>query len=140
MIRTQGEILRDHTGRLILQASCRAACQSCGVRKVCGGSQRSLAMTLSPDQQQGIRDGQSLQMDIAEEELLRLTLLAYLLPCLLLVLFALLASPWGDLAALAGSLVGLVLGVGLSTWKARRRPPEIQLTAMQPESDHDSTD
>jgi positive regulator of sigma E activity len=140
MIRTQGEILRDPSGRLILQASCRAACQGCGVRKVCGGSQRSLSMTLSSDQQQGIRDGQSLQMDIAEEELLRLTLLAYTLPCLLLILFALLASPWGDLAALLGSLLGLGLGVGLSTWRARRRPPEIQLIATQPETHHDSTD
>jgi len=139
MIRTQGTVLRDQQGRLAMQADCQAACKSCGVRKVCSGSARSMALSLTPAQAQIYEAGQQVHVDITEEELLRLTLLAYILPCLLLITFALLASPWGDMAALWASLVGLVLGVGLSSWRARRRPPQIQFIPLQTETHHDNS-
>ncbi|WP_404417667.1 SoxR reducing system RseC family protein [Marinospirillum sp.] len=137
MIRTEGEIVRDQQGQLVMQATCQDSCKSCGVNKVCGGSKRSLLLNLSSQQQKVYQEGQQLHVDVAEEELLRLTLLAYILPCLLLVVFALLASPLGDLATALGGIAGLSLGVLISSWRARRHPPQVQLIPLNTEQTHD---
>lgn len=138
MIRTEGEIIRDEQGQLAMQATCQVSCKSCGVNKICGGSRRSLLVNLNPQQQSLYQEGQQMNVDVAEEELLRLTLLAYFLPCLLLVMFALLASPLGDLATALGGILGLALGVLLSSWRARRHPPQVQFIPLNTEQSHDS--
>lgn len=138
MIRTQGEILRSPQGELVMQATCQSACNSCCVSKVCGGSKRSLLLNLSEAQKKGYCEGQQLHVDIAEGELLRLTLLAYMLPCLLFLVFALLASAWGDLATALGGITGLALGVLVSSWRARKNPPQVHFIPLQTETSHDS--
>lgn len=131
MIRTQAEVHRQADGQLAVEAACKTSCQTCGVNKICGGSKRSMLLELSSEEASRWQEGEQLQVDIAEEELLRLTLLAYLLPCLLLVVFALMASPWGDLATALGSVVGLAVGVLLSSWMTRRRPPQVYFQSMK---------
>ena len=138
MIRTQGEIIRNTTGQLAMQANCQTQCKSCGVQKVCGGSRRTMLLTLDEQQQSLYQEGQQIHADIAEDELLRVTLLAYILPCLLLVAVALAASPFGDLATALGAVIGLALGVCLSSLLARRRPPQIYLSTLATENTHDS--
>ncbi|SFX01377.1 SoxR reducing system RseC family protein [Marinospirillum alkaliphilum] len=137
MIRTEGEVIRNAQGELMMQATCQTQCKSCGVQKVCGGSRRSLMLSLDEEQQMRFEEGQRLHVDVAEEELLRVTLLAYTLPCLLLIGLALAASPFGDLATALGGALGLALGVCLSSLLARRRPPQVFLSPFT-EQPHDS--
>lgn len=135
MLHTQGEVIRNDQGELVMQAECQEQCKSCGAQKICSGSSRTLALALDASQQQHYHEGQRLQMDLNEDELLRLTLLAYALPCILLLVLALLAAPFGDLATALGAILGLGLGIGISSLLIRRHPPRIVLSPL----DHGDT-
>ncbi|WP_114418392.1 SoxR reducing system RseC family protein [Marinospirillum perlucidum] len=138
MIPTQAEVIRDSNGKLAVQANCQTSCKSCGVKKVCGGSKRSMLMDFpSTEIAEDYFEGQQLQVELAEEELLRLTLLAYFLPCLFLVVLALVASPWGDLATALGGVAGLALGVLSSSWITRKRPPKVYFYPLTTEMIHE---
>lgn len=131
MLHTQGQVIRNNQGQLMLQAECQEQCKSCGAKVLCSGSSRTLALTLDARQQQTHYEGQRLQLDLHEDELLRLTLLAYTLPCLLLLALALLASPFGDLATALGAILGLGLGIGISSLLIRRHPPQLVLSPLE---------
>ncbi|KGK41255.1 hypothetical protein LH51_16345 [Nitrincola sp. A-D6] len=106
MLTTQGKVVRSADGHLAMQAECLESCKSCGVSKICSGSRRTQQLDL-PSSQQTWAEGQLVQADVEEGELLRIALLVYSLPCVFMLIAALLASPWGDLATAAGCLTGL---------------------------------
>lgn len=135
MLQTQGQVIRNNQGDLVMQAEYQEQCKSCGAKTLCSGNSRSLELTLDASQQQHYHEGQRLQLDLNENELLRLTLLAYALPCILLLVLALLAAPFGELATALGAILGLVLGIGISSLLIRRHPPQIVLSPL----DHGDT-
>lgn len=145
MIRTKGVLIQKPDLSWAVQADCQASCKSCGVQKVCSGSQRQMQLDL-PGQPQllaaqttalpddhsattALQAGSPVQLDIAEEELLRMTLLAYALPCFLLIVGAAFGDPFGDLWALTGAALGSLLGLLLSRGILHRHPPEFRLQA-----------
>ncbi len=127
MIRTQATAQRDAQGKPIYQACCHSACKSCDVNRVCGASRRTLALDAELMPQAQWQENAEVYLDIREEELLRLTLLAYFLPCLLVVGLAWAASPLGDFWSGAGALIGLISGLLLSHRLLQRKPPHIEL-------------
>ena len=130
MLTTQGKIVRSEGGHLAMQADCLASCKTCGVNKLCAGSRRTQLLDL-PQSPQRWREGQLVQADVEEGELLRIALLVYSLPCVFMLMAALLASPWGNLATAAGSLAGLASGLIISSLIALHKPPQVQLTLQQ---------
>ncbi|QEW05045.1 SoxR reducing system RseC family protein [Nitrincola iocasae] len=130
MLTTQGKIVRSEDGHLAMQADCLESCKTCGVNKICSGSRRTQLLSL-PATQQIWKEGQQIRADIEEGELLRIALLVYSLPCVFMLMAALLASPWGNLATAAGCLAGLASGQVISSLIALRKPPQVQLTLQQ---------
>ncbi len=144
MIRTEGTLIRKSDHGWAVQADCQASCKSCGVQKVCSGSQRQMVLDLeaisSGYAMSALQAGDSVSLDIREEELLRMTLLAYALPCFLLIVGAALGDSLGgsqgNLLAILGGMIGGVLGLAASRFLIRRHPPVVQL-AKSPASASD---
>ncbi|MFN3881850.1 MAG: SoxR reducing system RseC family protein [Nitrincola lacisaponensis] len=126
MLTTQGKIVRSETGHLAMQADCLVSCKTCGVNTLCAGSRRTQLLDL-PHSSQHWQEGQLVKADVEEGELLRIALLVYSLPCVLMLLAALLASPWGNLATATGCLAGLVTGLFISRLLTLRKPPQVHL-------------
>ncbi|WP_417582268.1 SoxR reducing system RseC family protein [Nitrincola sp.] len=126
MLTTQGKIVRSADGLLAMQADCLESCKTCGVNKICSGSRRTQLLSL-PAAQQTWKEGQRVRADVEEGELLRIALLVYSLPCVTMLITALLASPWGNLATAIGCLTGLAGGLFISSQLAVRKPPQVHL-------------
>ncbi|MBB1486469.1 SoxR reducing system RseC family protein [Oceanospirillum sediminis] len=85
-----------------------------------------------PAQIPSLNEGQGVQIHIAEEELLRITLLAYCLPCVVMLVCACLGSLWGDIFAAILALAGLMAGVLFSRHLSLRSPPRLTLKTLNP--------
>lgn len=143
MLTTQGTIVRAKDGCLSVRADCLESCKTCGVQKLCSGSRRTQLLNLPDSSQLSSEgtlwfEGQRVQTQMEEGELLRIALLVYSLPCLLMLFVALLASPWGNIATALGCVLGLTLGIVMSSQIARRKPPQVQLIPRPSDSSEDT--
>ena len=118
-----------------------SSCNACQVSDDCGTG--IVAKTLTPRQQQffvaselKLLPGEQVRIGLAEPDLIKAALMVYLLPIVLLLVFALLAAtltPAEGLIMLAG-LIGGSLGFGLARYydKKQANHQKIQILAVLP--------
>lgn len=120
MIERSGYIIAIRDGLATVRVERESACSSCGSRRVCStGSDKGSLVSLPV--QSGARMGDRVTLSLASGMLTRAALLAYLLPALTTILGAALMSAAGDLAAVAGALCGLGLGLVALRFLGRRQ-------------------
>ncbi len=138
MLQETGTIVKIDTDALWVETLQKTACQSCSAQKGCGQQVLAKALT-SSTVIRVLLDGKSpgnFQLDqqvvigIPDDVVVLGSLLIYLLPLVMLILFATLSFhlvPSDGIAA-AGAIVGLVVGGLLVRWRsaATRHDPRLQ--------------
>lgn len=118
MIESRAQVIRATDGRLRMHGQSPAACGACQVRSSCAGNDDVLDLEPAA----GLCDGQSVILSVREADLLRASFYAYGVPSLSVVVGALGGSLHGDFAAIAGALLGLCVGLGLTHLLGSRQP------------------
>jgi len=128
MIEEQAQVVDIKGSQLLLQAQTQSACGSCAVNKGCGTSllAKVLGRKLTHFQAENninAKIGDTVVVGIAEDALLKGSLMMYIVPILSMLIFALLADVWlvqqsayRDLTIAALSISGLISGSVLSRW------------------------
>ncbi len=121
MIETSARVVSSDKGTILIQPNNQSGCGGCGSRSVCGvsglgkyfsGNRKVIAVRCDAE----VRPGDELQLTMREEDMLKASLLAYLLPSVLAMAGAGIASAYGGsdvlavLGAAAGVMVGLLIG------------------------------
>jgi sigma-E factor negative regulatory protein RseC len=129
MIETRVRVLGARDGATLVEATEQGGCGACASRSSCGISGlgnyfdgRRKAIEIACD---GARPGDEVVVRIAEGDLLKVGLFAYLLPTVLAVIGAGIAhsQDWGDAWAAAIAIAGVALGLAL----ARRFAPKPRI-------------
>jgi sigma-E factor negative regulatory protein RseC len=117
MIETSARVVSIGNGTVRVEPSSESGCGGCKSRSSCGVSglgkyfsnQRN-AIEVKCDA--NTHAGDELQLSMSEGDLLKAGLLAYLLPCVLAIVFAGIAASrdWGDVGAVLGAGIGFVAG------------------------------
>lgn len=130
MIEIPVKVLAQRDGHALVESRESGSCGACASQGSCGiaglgrflsGRRQPIALDCGE-----ARPGQALHVAIAEADLLKASLWAYLLPTLLALIGAVILARWGDVAAVAGAALGLMAGLGF----ARRfaTPPRLSIT------------
>lgn len=131
MIETRVRVLSHLDGVSFVETTEHNGCGACGHQDSCGisGLGRFFSRKRPPIAIAcgDTRPGQEITVAVAEAELLKVGLWAYLLPVTLAVVGAAAASSLGDAAAAAGAAVGLSLG--LATARLFVASPRISITS-----------
>lgn len=125
MITERGTVVSLEGDYAWVQSAAQSGCRRCAEGRGCGGGifARLLGDRLHRIRvlnRLGAQPGEEVLIGLTESALLGGALLVYGLPVLLLVAGAVLATPWGEPAAVAGALAGLGAGIGLLRLSARR--------------------
>ncbi len=134
MIENLAVVLERHNHQVRLATSSPTGCAKCDRGEGCGGGvfgkliQRRLSGLLLPDPDLNLQPGQTVVLGLPAGVFLQATAAVYLLPLLMLLLFALPAAGWfrsDALVAVAG-ISGLLLGAWLGP-RLRQRFIDAQL-------------
>jgi positive regulator of sigma E activity len=115
MIETSARVVSSHNGTVLVEPTVQSGCGGCGSREVCGvsglgkyfsGARKTIAVKCDAS----VRAGDELQLSMSEGDMLKAGMLAYLLPSVLALVGAGVASSWGDVAAVVGAAAGIALG------------------------------
>ncbi|MFY8135591.1 MAG: SoxR reducing system RseC family protein [Aquimonas sp.] len=125
MERRPAVVLESGPGRLRLRFTAQCSgCGGCGGRCAVFLADASDVLELAePGEVRAWRVGDAVEVELPSNLLLRQALLGYGLPLLGLLGGAALASPWGNVAAAAGALLGTLFAVRVSKRTASRLPP-----------------
>lgn len=126
MLETRAVIVQIERHFAVVQASQTNGCEQCS-GKGCGASKLSMMFCSKPRQFQvdnpiNAAVGDEVIISVAEGAILRGIGLVYLLPLLLLVTGAMIASHWAALPgqrdgyAAAGAVLGLAVGFSIAKW------------------------
>lgn len=137
MIETRVRVISARHGMAWVEATEAGACSACQSKTSCGISglgrffsnrRRPVAVSCSVD----ARPGQELTLAVAEGDLLRAGLLAYLLPAGLAVAGAVLGDHLvhSDAAGILGALAGLAVGLLPARLAGRRSRPQISASSI----------
>ncbi len=118
MIETRVKVISRHDGELLVEATERSGCGGCGSRNVCGvsglakyfaGGRKPVALSCSED----VGQGEELQLQMSEGDLLKAGLMAYLVPSVSAIAGAALLTlgGYGDGYAVLGALTGVLAGL-----------------------------
>lgn len=125
MLTESGRVLAVDDDALMVETLAMSSCQSCATRAGCGQyalnsfmpeRRNHLRVPLGEYQASDFAVGDYVQVAIPEGTVLKSALLVYMLPIVMMLIFALLADSWsavpleGDLAGLIGAVLGLGLG------------------------------
>ncbi len=110
MIQRSGQIVDICDGIAAIRVERASACSSCGTRSVCGAGRADASLVFLPLSAPA-QCGDHVMVQLASGGLTRAAFLAYLLPAISTLAGALLLADAGDLAAVAGALAGLGLGL-----------------------------
>jgi len=137
MIETQARVVSIASGKAWVEASSQQGCAACQSQSSCSVSglgkyfsRNKPPMTMTCDL--AVQPGDSLVLSLAESDLLRAGLLAYLLPTVLSVLGAIAASlsGLGDAAAAAAMLTGFAAGMAIA--RVFARAPHFHVSRIAP--------
>ncbi len=117
MIETSARVVSSDNGTVLIQPNNQSGCGGCQSRSVCGvsglgkyfsGNRKAIAVQCDAS----VRPGDELQLTMREEDMLKASLLAYLLPSVLAMVGAGIASAYGgDVLAVVGAAAGVMLGL-----------------------------
>jgi sigma-E factor negative regulatory protein RseC len=129
MIETTARVVSTDNGTVMVQPSTQSGCGGCGSRSVCGvsglgkyfsGNRKAIAVKCDAN----VHAGDELQLSMNEGDMLKAGLLAYLVPSVLALVGAGVASSLGlgDVGAALGAANGMAIGFllgRLSGWAPR---------------------
>jgi sigma-E factor negative regulatory protein RseC len=133
MIETRARVISISDGKAWVEASLQQGCAACQSQSSCGVSglgkffgRNKPPVALACDL--AVQPGDSLVLSLAESDLLRAGILAYLLPTVLSVLGAVAStlSGFGDAAAVAAMLAGFAAGLVIA--RVFTRTPHIHIS------------
>lgn len=119
MIKEDGQVIAVTEDHLWLQTTQKTTCDSCQGRHACGQrllqnlSERQglLKVPLESEPAALVKQGDTVTIAIEESALLKATLLAYITPLVLLIVFAVVGQHLGgELLSIMGAALGLLLG------------------------------
>jgi sigma-E factor negative regulatory protein RseC len=132
-IETRTRVISIASGKVLVEASTEQGCAACHSQSTCGLSGLGKFLNrgrapVSVSCDLPLEPGDSLVMNVAESDLLRAGLLAYLLPTLLSVAGAIVATLFGlgDAAAAVSMLAGFAAGLVLA--RVFSRAPRFQFS------------
>jgi positive regulator of sigma E activity len=128
MIARTGRILSIADGVATIRVEAPSACSACGSRNICGGK----AFELTRPVDAHVRAGDGITLAIEAGTLTHGALLAYFLPAATTLFGALALAHIGDLAAVAGALSGLGLGLILQRHLGHRSACRSTAIAVLP--------
>jgi sigma-E factor negative regulatory protein RseC len=141
MIETRTRVISIAGGKIWMEASTEQGCAACHSQSTCGlsGLGKYLNRGRAPvpvSCDLPVQPGDSLVMNLAESDLLRAGLLAYLLPTVLSVLGAVAATLFGlgDAAAAVAMLAGFVAGLLIARLFSRAPRFQFSRTALSEQS------
>jgi sigma-E factor negative regulatory protein RseC len=133
LIETRARVVSIGNGKAWVEASSQQGCAACHSQSSCGvsGLGKFLGRNKPPVAvacDLAVQPGDSLVLSLAESELLRAGLLAYVLPTVLAVLGAVITSIFdlGDAAAVAAMLAGFAAGLAIAN--VFTHAPRIQIS------------
>ena len=121
MIETTARVVSTHNGTARIDPTTTSGCGACKSKNSCGVS--GLGKYFSNNRQaiempcdEDIREGDELSVSMSEGDLLKAGLLVYLLPAVLALVGAGVATStgFGDAGAVLGMMVGVVAGILLA--------------------------
>lgn len=132
MIEEQAQVVEIKGNRLMLQAQTQSTCGACAAKKGCGTSLLSKVVgrkfsQFQADNNINAKVGDTVVVGIAEDALVKGSLVMYAIPVLAMLIFALLAdyfinvAPLKDLFIAASAIMGLVFGSLLARWYFQRQ-------------------
>ncbi len=133
MIEEQAQVIEIKGNKLFLQAQTQSSCGSCAVSKGCGTSLLAKVVGrkftyFQAENNINARVGDTVVVGIAEDALLKGSVMMYVLPIMCMLVSALLAdylltsaSHFRDLMIAASSIMGLVFGSIMSKWYFNRQ-------------------
>lgn len=133
MIEEQAQVIGIEKGRLLLQAQTQSSCGSCEASKGCGTSLLAKVIGrkfthFQAENNINAKVGDTVIVGIAEDALLKGSVIMYVLPILGMLVFALFAEyyflsnmQYRDLAIATSAVIGLVAGAMLSKWYFQRQ-------------------
>jgi len=133
LIKTRARVVSISNGQAWVEASSQQGCAACHVQSSCGVSglgkffgRNKPPVAVACDL--AVQPGDSLVLSLAESDLLRAGLLAYVLPTVLSVLGAITSSLFGlgDAAAVAAMLAGFATGMAIA--RVFTRAPRIHIS------------
>jgi sigma-E factor negative regulatory protein RseC len=118
MIETTARVVAAENGTAMVEPTMQSSCGGCGSRSVCGvsglgkyfsGNRKAIAVKCDAN----VRAGDELQLSMEEGDMLKAGLLAYLLPSVLALVGAVVATAYGlgDVGAVLGAAVGVAIGL-----------------------------
>ena len=128
MIEERAQVIEIKDNVLFLQAQTQSACGSCAANKGCGTSLLAKVVGrkfthFQADNNVNAKVGDIVVVGLAEEALLKGSMVMYVIPILAMLVFALLADYflaadvlYRDLMIAATSIMGLIWGSLLSKW------------------------
>ena len=121
MIETSARVISSANGTVLVEASARGGCSSCHSRSACGisglGKYFSAVRTAIAVQcDANVVSGDELNLSMSEGDFLKAGLLAYLLPSVLTITGAGVATTlgFGDAGAVLGAGIGMAAGFMLA--------------------------
>jgi sigma-E factor negative regulatory protein RseC len=146
MIEEPARVVTCEAGFALVETQIQAACGSCQAEGSCGTSvisglfkrRRNVLQVLNPIQ---AKPGEQVIIGLQERALVTVSLLAYLMPLVCLILLAVAAQEVaqygyggsGELAGIAGGLLGLIIGLALLKWFSlrNRNDPAFQAVILR---------
>lgn len=127
MIEETGKVVAVEEGAVWVETIRQSACQSCSARAGCGHSALSKlgrkAVHLRASARQPYAVGDEVVIGVPESVVVTSSVLAYLMPLVIALVFALMADAGqaSDGMTAVASLLGLALGFVILRWHFRRR-------------------
>jgi sigma-E factor negative regulatory protein RseC len=118
MIETTARVVAAENGTAMVEPTMQSSCGGCSSRSVCGvsglgkyfsGNRKAIEVKCDAN----VRAGDELQLSMDEGDMLKAGLLAYLLPSVLALVGAGIASAYGlgDVGAVLGAATGVATGL-----------------------------
>lgn len=142
MIEEQAQVVAIEDGQLLLQAKTQSACGSCAVNKGCGTSVLAKVVgqkfsRFQAENRVGASVGDTVVVGIAEDALLKGSLMMYLQPIISMILSAVAADlllaaaiAHRDAMLALAAAAGFVAGAILSRWYFQRRQSSRQYSPV----------
>ncbi len=133
MIEEQAQVIEVKDGQLVLQAQTQSSCGSCEASKGCGTSLLTKVVGrkfthFQVENNINAKVGDTVIVGIAEDALLKGSMMIYILPVFGMLLFAVLADyfflsseRYHDLIVAGCAVIGMVTGALISKWYFQRQ-------------------
>lgn len=138
MIEQRATVIDITDKTVLVEAERQSTCNKCQVKKGCGT--RLLAnhvgkrfTTIAVDKTSSVDIGQQINLVIPEQALLQGAAVMYLIPVIVMILAALLASAlqFGEVVQTLAGISGLVVGLMMTRWYLKDKKTDFKVSMLE---------